>query len=104
MDVRSLDSSGLLDRALEFASTNIRIERILIALGLDPNNLTYEAIFNRLLEVLLDHIAFASVFAAIGGIFLILSFVSRTIVPMRILSIVSIVFFIGASLLGSVPR
>src|SRR5262245_62508789 len=100
MDVRSLDSSGLLDRALEFASTNIRIERLLLQLGLDPNNLTYEAIFNRLLDVLLDHITFASVFAAIGGIFLILSFVSRTIVQMRILSIVTIVFCIAASLLA----
>lgn len=105
MPIASLDPSAIFDRALEFATRNVRIERLLVQLGLDPNNLTYEAFFNRLLDVVLDHITFASVLAVIGGIFLILSFVARTIVPMRILSIVSTLFFVGAALLaGSVQH
>jgi CRP-like cAMP-binding protein len=43
--------------------------------------------------------------ALVGGIFLVSTFVVRTIVPMRILCIVSIVFFLGsAALAGSVPK
>jgi CRP-like cAMP-binding protein len=44
------------------------------------------------------------VFFAIGGIFLVATFVVRTIVPMRLLTVVSIVFFVlAAALSGSVP-
>jgi CRP-like cAMP-binding protein/uncharacterized protein (DUF697 family) len=101
MTVGSLDPAAILD----YATKNLRIERILIQVGLDPNNITYDAIFNRLFDLALVNITFANVLALIGGIFLISTFVVRTIVPMRVLCIVSIVFFLGsAALAGSVPK
>ena len=101
MTVGSLDPAAILD----YATKNLRIEKILIQVGLDPNNITYDAIFNRLFDLALVNITFANVLALVGGIFLISTFVVRTIVPMRVLCIVSIVFFLGsAALAGSVPK
>ena len=105
MSVESLDPAGTVQRALEFAAQNLTIERLLIKAGLDPANITYDAIFNRLLDVALASITFSNVLAFIGGIFLVASFVVRTIVPMRVLCIVSIVFLLAASALsGSVNQ
>ena len=91
MGVGILDPAAMVQRALEYASTQLTIGRILIQLGLDPDNITYEAIFNRLLDLALAGVTFTNVLALAGGIFLISSFVVRTIVPMRVLCIVSIV-------------
>jgi CRP-like cAMP-binding protein len=105
MSVESSDSAGLLDRALDFATANLRVERLLIQLGLDPDNVTYGAIFDRLFDLALAAITLPNTLALIAGIFLIASFMVRTIVPMRVLNIVSIVFFLAAAVLaGSVPR
>jgi CRP-like cAMP-binding protein len=91
--------------SIGFLDPAAMVQRLLIQFGLDPDNLTYDAIFERLLDVALASITFANVFAVIGGIFLVSSFVVRTIVPMRVLCIVSIVFFLGAAVLaGSVQH
>ena len=96
---------AMFERALDFVTRNLSIERLLIQLGLDPGNVTYDAVLDRLLELAIASITFSNVFALIGGIFLVSTFVVRTIVPMRVLCIVSIVFFLGsAALAGSVPR
>ncbi len=100
-----LDPAAMVQRALEYATTNLTIERLLIQFGIDPNNVTYEAIFNRLLDIALGNITFANVLALVGGIFLVSTFVVRTIVRMRVLCIISIVFFLGsAALSGSIPK
>jgi CRP-like cAMP-binding protein/uncharacterized protein (DUF697 family) len=91
----------MFQRALEFATRNL--ERILVRLGLDPNNVTFDAVFSRLLDLAVATITFSNVFFLIGGIFLVATFVVRTIVLMRVLTIVSIVFFLAsAALSGSV--
>ena len=51
MNFSSADLSTTLDRILDAAADNLRIAKILVQLGLDPNNVTYDAIFNRLLEI-----------------------------------------------------
>ena len=105
MNVASLIPAGILDRALDYATSNLRVERLLIQLGLDPNNVTWDALLDRLLDLALVNITFSNTLALIGGIFLISTFVVRTIVPMRILCIVSIVFFLGSAVLaGSIPK
>ena len=53
----SADTSSTLDRILDAATDNLRVAKILIQMGLDPNNVTWDAIFNRLLEI----------FGAVGG-------------------------------------
>ena len=42
-----------LNRILDTAADNLRIAKILVQMGLDPSNITYDALFNRLLEILL---------------------------------------------------
>ena len=70
MSVGIFDPAANTDRALDYATKNLRIEKLLIQVGLDPSNVTYDAIFNRLLDIALVNITFGNVFAVIGGIFL----------------------------------
>ena len=60
-----VDLSTILDRILDAAADNLRIAKILIQMGLDPDNVTYDAIFNRLLEILLHNITLANMFASV---------------------------------------
>ena len=46
-------------RRSDKAADNLRFAKILIQLGLDPDNVTYDAIFNRLLEIFLANITIA---------------------------------------------
>ena len=104
MSVVTLDPAAMLDQALEYAARNIKIETLLIRLGLDPSNVTYDAIIDRLLDLALASLTASNILALIAGIFLALAFVVRTIVLMRVLTIVSIVLFLAsAALSGSIP-
>jgi hypothetical protein len=60
--------SNILDRILDAAADNLRVAKILVQLGLDPDNITYDAIFNRLLEIGLHNITLANMFALIGAL------------------------------------
>ena len=98
----NLDPSTIFDRILAAASQNLRIEKILIQLGLDPSNITAEAVLNRLLDVGLAHINLANMLAFTGAIFFVATLMVRTIVPLRIIGIISNVFFIAyGALAGS---
>src|SRR6516165_8410772 len=91
----SLDPSALLDRILATVSRNLRIEEILLQLGLDPSNITFDAVVNRLIDVGLTHITLANMLALTGAVFFVATLMVRTIVPLRVLGIVSMVFFIA---------
>ncbi len=71
MNFSSADLSTILDRILDTAADNLRIAKILIQLGLDPNNVTSDALFNRLLEIVLANITLANLFALVGAIFFV---------------------------------
>ncbi len=75
-----------LDRILDTATDNLRVAKILIQLGLDPNNVTYDAIFNRLLEIVLANITLANMCALIGATFFVATLLTQTMVPLRSLS------------------
>jgi len=97
-----LDPSAILDRILAAASQNLRIEKILVQLGLDPSNITFDAVLNRLVDVGLAHINLANMLALTGAIFFVATLMVRTIVPLRIIGIISNVFFIAyGALAGS---
>jgi hypothetical protein len=101
--VPTADLSGTLSRILEYAAQNLRFEKLLIQLGLDPANITYEAIFHRLLDIFIANINFANTLALVGAIFYVATLMVRTIIPLRIVGIISIVFFIGyGALAGAV--
>jgi len=44
MSSANLDPIAILNRALEIASQNLRVEKVLIQLGLDPSHVTFEAV------------------------------------------------------------
>jgi hypothetical protein len=100
----SLDPSAVLDRILSAAAQNLQIEKILLQLGLDPSNVTFEAVVNRLVDVGLTHITLANMLALTGAVFFVATLLVRTIVPLRVIGIVSNVFFIAyGALAGSMP-
>jgi hypothetical protein len=98
----SLDPSAILDRILSAAAQNLRIEKILLQLGLDPSNVTFEAVVNRLVDVGLTHVTLANMLALTGAVFFVATLLVRTIVPLRVIGIISNVFFIAyGALAGS---
>ena len=95
MKFSSADLSTILNRILDTAADNLRIAKILIQLGLDPDNITYDALFNRLLEVVLANITLASMCALMGSIFYVATLLMRTMVPLRVSNMISNVFFMA---------
>jgi hypothetical protein len=84
-----------LDRILNTAADNFTVAKILVQLGLDPNNITYDAIFNRLLEIVLANITLANMFALVGAIFFVATLLTQTMVPLRVANMVGCAFFVG---------
>jgi hypothetical protein len=82
-----------MDRILDAAAENLRIAKILAQLGLDPNNVTYDAIFNRVLEIVLANINLANMFALFGAIFFVATLLTQTMVPLRVANMVGCAFF-----------
>jgi hypothetical protein len=93
MNFTSADLSGILDRILDKAADNLRFAKILVQLGLDPNNVTYDALFNRLLEILLANITLANAFALVGAIFFVATLLTHTMVPLRVANMIGCTCF-----------
>jgi hypothetical protein len=93
MNVSNADLSTTLDRILDTATDNLKVAKILIQMGLDPNNVTYDAIFNRLFEILLHNITLANAFALIGAVFFVATLLTQTMVPLRVANMIGCVFF-----------
>src|SRR5436190_4656550 len=103
MSSANFDPAAILNRALELATQNLRVEKVLIQLGLDPSHISYEAVFNRLVDVALANITFTNLLALTGATLYVATLMVRTIVPLRVLGIVSMVFFIAyGALAGAV--
>jgi hypothetical protein len=100
----NIDPTAILNHAVEIAAQNLRIEKILIQLGLDPNNVTFDAIFNRVVDIALANITIANMMALLGAAFFVATLMVRTIVPLRVIGIISNVFFIAyGALSAAVP-
>ncbi len=100
MDVQHFDIAGLVDRALERASQNLTLDKLLTQLGLDPLHRTFDAAFDRLIELALANINVANLCALIGAGFYAATLLMRTMVPLRVFGILSILFFIAYGALG----
>jgi hypothetical protein len=94
-DSSSADFSTILNRVLDTAADNLRIAKILVQMGLDPNNITYDALFNRLLEIVLANITLANMFAFVGVIFFVATLLMQTMVALRVANMVGCVFFVA---------
>lgn len=95
MTLDMADLSTILDRVLDKAADNLKFAKILLQLGLDPDNITYNAIFARLLDVFVANITIANICALIGASFFVATLLTRTMVPLRVFGIISALFFMA---------
>src|ERR1700721_301961 len=95
MNVSHADLSSTLDRILDTAANNLRVAKILLQLGLDPNNITSDALFNRLLEIVLANITLANMFALVGAVFFVATLLTQTMVPLRVANMIGCTCFVG---------
>jgi hypothetical protein len=95
MKSSSVDLSTILNRILDTAADNLRIAKILVQMGLDPSNITYDALFNRLLEIVLANITLANMFAFVGVIFFVATLLIQTMVPLRVANMAGCTFFVA---------
>ena len=100
MNSQYLDLSAFLNRVFERVSQNLTIEKLLIQLHLDPNNISFDAIFHRLFDITLTNINIPNVCALIGAGFYATTFLMRTMVPLRVFGILSALFFMAYGALG----
>jgi uncharacterized protein (DUF697 family) len=100
MNIQYLDMAAILDRFLERAAQNLTIEKLLLQLHLDPSNITFDAIFHRLLEITLANITIPNMCALVGAGFYATTFLMRTMVPLRVFGILSALFFMAYGALG----
>lgn len=96
----SVDISTILNRILDTAADNFRVANILMQMGLDPNSITYDALFNRLLEIFLANITLANLLAVVGAVFLVATLLMQTMVPLRVANMIGCAFFAAYGLLS----
>jgi hypothetical protein len=101
MNSSDVKISTILDRILDKAADNLRIATLLVQLGLDPDNITFDAIFNRLVEIFLANITIANICALLGATFFVATLLTRTMVPLRVSNMISNVFFMAFGALAS---
>ena len=76
------------------------LAKVLTHLKVDADNITFDALFQRLVDIALASITIANVLALIGAIFFVATLLMRTMVPLRVTGIISDVFFIGYGVLS----
>jgi Cyclic nucleotide-binding domain len=91
--ILSADMSDTLNRILDAAAENLRVAKLLLQIGIDPDNVTWDAIFNRLLEIFLQNITLANMFALAGAIFFVATLLTQTMVPLRVANMIGCAFF-----------
>jgi hypothetical protein len=93
--VLAAQANGVVDAAMEDI-----LAKVLTHLKLDADNITYDALFQRLVDIALASITIANILALIGAIFFVATLLMRTMVPLRVTGIISDVFFIGYGVLS----
>src|SRR6266567_6771290 len=95
MELSNAVHSTILDHILNTAAANLKVAKILVQMGLDPNNITYDALFNRLVEIVLANITLANMFALVGAIFFVATLLMQTMVPLRVANMAGCTFFVA---------
>ena len=100
MNSQDQNLTAILNHALDRASQNLTFAKLLTQLGLDPNDVTFHAIFVRLIDIASADLNFANMCALIGAGFYAATLLMRTMVPLRVFGIVSALFFMAYGALG----
>jgi hypothetical protein len=99
MNLSDLVLAAQANGAIDAATEDI-LNKLLTHLRLEAGNITYEALFQRLVDIALASITIANMLALIGAIFFVATLLMRTMVPLRVTGIISDVFFIGYGVLS----
>jgi hypothetical protein len=100
MNLSHADLSSILDRILDAAANNFRVAKVLMQMGLDPDNITYDAVFNRALEIVVANITLANMFALVGSVFFVATLLTQTMVPLRVANMVGCACFAAFGILA----
>jgi len=93
----NLDSA--VNQIADFAA-NLGVDKLFLKLGVDPAHITYDAVSHRLTELALANINTANLLALAGAMFYVATLMMRTIVPLRVIGIISIAFFMAYGLVA----
>ena len=95
--------SASLDSAVNHIAdlaANLGVDDLFIKLGIDPAHVTFDAVFHRLMELAVANINTANMLALAGEMFYVATLMMRTIVPLRVIGIISIAFFMAYGLVA----
>jgi CRP-like cAMP-binding protein len=95
--------SASLDSAVHHIAdftANLGIDNLFLKLGVDPSHITFDAVYHRLTELALANINTANMLALAGAMFYVATLMMRTIVPLRVIGIISIAFFMAYGLVA----
>lgn len=96
-------TSASLDSAVNYIAdfaANLGVDKLFLKLGVDPAHITYDALSQRLTELALTNINTANMLALAGAMFYVATLMMRTIVPLRVIGIISIAFFMAYGLVA----
>lgn len=85
-----LTITGVFNLAQDFG-----IDKLFLRFGFDPSNLTYDAVVHHLVDVAVANFNAANMLALAGALFYVATLMMRTIVPLRVIGIISITFFMA---------
>jgi len=77
------------------AQSYFQVDKLITELGFDPAHLSFDAVTHRLMDVVVANINTANLLALAGSMFYVATLMMRTIVPLRVIGIISIAFFIA---------
>src|SRR5262245_36512875 len=93
--MHSVDPDSTLGRILNFIGQHLKVDKLFIDMGFDPNNYHWNAVFRCVSEIWWAIINVANSLALVGAFFYVATLMMRTIVPLRVIGIISIAFFIA---------
>ena len=100
MTLGDLHADALANGAIDAAMEDM-LSKLLDHLKLDASNLTFDALFQRLVDIALASVTVANIFALLGATFFVTTLLMRTMVPLRVAGIISDIFFIAYGVLSA---
>jgi hypothetical protein len=89
------DFDSAIAHTYEFMVQLFQFDKLITDLGFDPSNLSFDVVYHRLMEIAVANITTANLLALGGAMFYVATLMMRTIVPLRVIGIISIAFFIA---------
>lgn len=91
----SLNSILMANLIFDVAAKSFMFNKLVLEVNFDPATISYDAFFDRLMGIALSNINFTNMLALVGAVLYVVTLVVRTIVPLRVLGIMSTLFFIA---------